>query len=252
MAAMTATFEIVSGMLFVTGSLDRGSDTDLTQAIEKYSQSSPPANRIIDMSNVRWLSPSGAKVLIAAGQDANEKGGTVRILASRHVLQTLNLLGAKTWLTIESCMTPNTKPVSEAASVAAPPAPAPAAAPKSETITLAKSAEPAASQPEASAAYESNASSPAVSTPATASGMIAAVAAQRPSGSLAGPHEELSRGGQLLRVLYPNRRYSFHFAGGELILGLVRERVGGSWVIVETAGTRKIINLDMVEYCEIL
>jgi len=248
---MTATFEIVGGMLFVTGSLDRGSDNDLTQAIEKYSQSSPPANRIIDMSNVRWLSPSGAKVLIAAGQDANEKGGALRILASRHVLQTLNLLGAKTWLTIESCMTPNTKPVSEAPSVTAPPAPAPAAAPKVDTAPAPKPAEPAPTKVESSAS-DSGASAPAVSAPATASGMIAAVAAQRPSGSLAGPHEELSRGGQLLRVLYPNRRYSFHFAGGELILGLVRERVGGSWVIVETAGTRKIINLDMVEYCEIL
>ena len=64
--------------------------------------------------------------------------------------------------------------------------------------------------------------------------------------------EELSRGGHILRVLYPNRRYSFHFADGGLIIGLVRERVGGSWVIVETSATRKIINLDMVAYCEIL
>jgi anti-anti-sigma factor len=249
MSAMSATFEIIGGMLFVTGSLDRGSDTDLTQALEKYAQSTPPANRIIDMSNVRWLSPSGAKVLIAAGQEAGEKNGTLRILASRHVLQTLNLLGAKTWLTIESCMTPNPKPVMET-SVAAPPS---APAPKAETIVAPKAAAPAeAAAPKAESASSASESQSMAAVPATASGIVAAVAAQRPSGSLAGPHEELSRGGQLLRVLYPNRRYSFHFAGGELILGLVRERVGGSWVIVETAGTRKIINLDMVEYCEIL
>jgi hypothetical protein len=37
-----------------------------------------------------------------------------------------------------------------------------------------------------------------------------------------------------------------------LILGIVRERIGGSWVLVETAGTRKIINLDVVQYLEVL
>ncbi len=243
---MTSTFEIVSGMLFVTGSLDRGSDDELTQALEKYAQSAPPSNRVVDMSNVRWLSPSGAKVLIAAGQEAGEKGGSMRILASRHVLQTLNLLGAKTWLTIESCMTPNPKPNApepEPSAVPAPAAPAPkaaapAAAAKSDAGTKLESAAPASAEPAAAPANSAT------------SGTMAAVG--RATGSLAGPHEELSRGGQLLRVLHSNRRYSFHFTGGEMILGLVRERVGGSWVIVETAGTRKIINLDLIEYCEVL
>lgn len=250
----TATFEIVSGTLFVTGSLDRGTDDELTKALEQYAQHTPATNRIVDMSNVRWLSPSGAKVIIAAGQDAGEKGGSMRILASRHVLQTLNLLGAKTWLTIESCLTPNAKPHPETEDAPPPPPPPPpapapkAAAPaaKAEGAPKAESAPAAAAAPAAPAAPAAAEQAP----PAAISGTMAAVG--RATGALAGPHEELSRGGQLLRVLHPNRRYSFHFAGGELILGLVRERVGGSWVIVETAGTRKIINLDLIEYCEIL
>lgn len=254
---MTSTFEIANGILFITGSLDRGSDNDLAQALEKFAQATAPDNRVVDMSNVRWLSPSGAKVLIAAGQEAGEKGGAMRILASRHVMQTLNLLGAKTWLSIESCLTPNAKPVPEAPPAPAPvaaPAPAAAPAPKAGVATpKVEAAAPKTETPSAPAVEAPAHAAPvAPSAPASASGLIAAVSTQRPAGALAGAHEELSRGGQLLRVLYPNRRYSFHFAGGELILGLVRERVGGSWVIVETAGTRKIINLDMVEYCEIL
>src|SRR4051812_44110276 len=116
---MTSNFEILSGILFVTGSLDKAADNDLSQALERYSQVTPAISRVVDMSNVRWLSPSGAKVLTAAGQDAGEKGVSMRILASRHVLQTLNLLGAKPGLTIKSCLTPNPKP--EARKFAPPP-----------------------------------------------------------------------------------------------------------------------------------
>jgi hypothetical protein len=78
-----------------------------------------------------------------------------------------------------------------------------------------------------------------------------AAAPVRSTGAFALPVEELNGGGHLLRVLIPNRRYSFHLSGGDLMVGFVRERVGGSWVVVETAGTRKILNLDAVQYCEV-
>ena len=92
---MASSFEIVNGILFVTGSLDRASDQDLGQALEKYAKAVPADRRVVNMSNVRWLAPTGGKALIAAGQETAEKGGSLRVLASRHVLQTLNLLGAK-------------------------------------------------------------------------------------------------------------------------------------------------------------
>ena len=53
-------------------------------------------------------------------------------------------------------------------------------------------------------------------------------------------------------MLQANRRYAFHFSGGTEIMGIVRERIGGSWILLETQGTRKMLNLDVVEYCEIL
>lgn len=235
---MAATFEIINGMLFVTGSLDRSSDQEFTQALERYAEGTAAHQRVVDMSNVRWLAPTGAKALIASGQDAIEKKGQLRILASRHVLQTLNLLGAKSWLTVESCMTPNAKPGAEES----------AAAPPSST----SEAPGTPSNTESSESPQAMAPASAATTPlsqnASTSGAMSAVK----SGPLAGSNEELSRGGHILRVLYPSRRYSFHFPDGGLIIGLVRERVGGSWVIVETSATRKIINLDMVAYCEIL
>jgi anti-anti-sigma regulatory factor len=233
-------------VLFVTGSLDRSSDTDLIKALEKYAGSTPAPSRVVDMSNVRWLAPTGAKALIQAGQDAQEKGGSLRILSSRHVLQTLNLLGAKSWLSIESCLTPNAKPgtvpVPEAApEPAAPPSPAAADASQSAGDVMAAPVP----KPQASAVL--------AAVPSPGSMSSSSMNAIRASASaLAGPAEELTNGGHLLRILQANRRYSFHFAGGEMILGVVRERVGGSWIVVETTGTRKILNLDVVHYCEIL
>ena len=180
---MTSNYEIVSGTLFVTGSLDKAADGDLQQALERYAQSTPATNRVVDMSNVRWLSPSGAKVLIAAGQDAGEKGGSMRILASRHVLQTLNLLGAKTWLTIESCMTPNSKPnAPEPEPEPAPPPPAPKATAPAAKAESASKSESASAEPPPPAPAAAPAS-------AGTSGTMAAVG--RASGALAGPHEEL-------------------------------------------------------------
>lgn len=98
---MTSQFETANGVLQVTGSLDRGSDADFTGALEKYCASTPPDQRTVDMTHVRWLAPTGAKVLIQFAQETLEKSGKMRVLASRHVFQTLNLLGAKTWMNIE-------------------------------------------------------------------------------------------------------------------------------------------------------
>lgn|GEM_PF-5567658 len=265
---MAATFEIVQGVLFITGSLDRAADPELQKALDKYASQTPAEIRVADLSNVRWLAPSGAKALIAAGQNATEKNGKVRVLASRHVLQTLNLLGAKTWLTIEGCLIPNSKPGTEpapdtaSASSAASPAVAAASSAElaaastpasgSNTIPAVPSAPPPASAPTpAPAAAEPARAYPSGLAPAVPSSEAPVVARATP-GPLAGPAEELSRGALLLRVIFANRRYNFKFSGGDSVMGVVRERVGGPWVLVETTGTRKIINLDSVEYCEIL
>ena len=255
---MASSFEIVNGVLFVTGSLDRSSDQDLIKAIEKYAGMTAANSRVVDMSNVRWLAPTGAKALIQAGQEAQEKGGSLRILSSRHVLQTLNLLGAKSWLTIESCLTPNAKPgsVLPETPLTPPPAPAaPAAAPATASATApAPAAAPASDSATTQAVVVPKPPPSAIlnAVPSAGASSSSMNAIRANASALAGPAEELTGGGHLLRILQANRRYSFHFAGGELIMGVVRERVGGSWIVVETTGTRKVLNLDVVHYCEIL
>jgi hypothetical protein len=160
----------------------------------------------------------------------------------------LNLLGAKSWLNIESCQSPNPRPgapeqagdMIETGSKAA-------------DADLAKTAEPAAAAPASTApAASAPESSPAVPTVAAPVAVVAAAPVARPAGVFAHPAEHLEAGAHLLRVLLQNRRYSFHLTGGELMMGFVRERIGGSWIMVETAGTRKMLNLDVVQYCEIL
>jgi len=238
-----ASYEIVNKLLFITGSLDRSSEAELTQALERYMGTVPADCRVVDMSNVRWLVPTGAQALISAAQDTSEKGGRLKVLASRHVMQTLNLLGAKTWLDIEPCPNPNPRPEPEASpapvigSVAAP-AESTGAALSASTSTSGAAAVGAA---------------PAAAPSAAGSGATHQAVRQTPAvTSLVSPGEELQRGAALLRAVLPNRRYSFHFSNGTNIMGFVRERIGGSWILVETSGTRKIVNLDLVDYCEIL
>ena len=234
-----ATWEIVNGTLLVSGSLDRSTDAEFQQALERYAQQVPAANRVVDMSNVRWLAPTGAKVLIQAAQEAQEKSGRMRVLASRHVMQTLNLLGAKSWLQIESCLTPTPRPGDT------PPAAGPAEAAKAPEPAAAK-ASPAA-VPAATPAAEAGTGDEEETAPAAV-----AETQRHVAGALAGPAEDLNGGGHLLRILRVNHRYCFYFLSSDQIIGTVRERIGGPWILVDTHGTRKIINLDTVRMCEIL
>jgi len=245
----SASFEFANGTMVVTGSLDRAGDQELQKELDRYIKDPACPEKIVDMSNVRWLTPSGAKVLIQAGQDLQDKGGKLRVVASRHVNQTLNLLGAKTWLQIENAISPpksgegdsGVVPLTDSQKkivLAGAAAPAPAPSTVAEAPAAAASTPPAATAPAAAAAV-----------PASASSVLQAIGR---TGALASPLEELTGGAHLLRVIIPNRRYSFHFANGNDIIGIVRDRVGGSWVLVETQSTRKIVNLDVVEYCEIL
>lgn len=241
-----ATYEVIDGTFFVVGNLERSSDAEFQAALEKYAELEGPKERRVDMSNVRWLTPSGAKVLIQVAQDIMDKGGSVRVVSSRHVQQTLNLLGAKSWLTIEAASA-NSKPHIE------PAAPAGALAEPSEDDLKMPDAAPAPAAPAASPAApaaEHPAPAPVAEKPATKSSLMIAVPT-RP-GALAAPYEELSAGAVLFRALHADRRYSFILAGGQEVTGIVRERLGGSWVVIETSGRKKILNLDAVQVMEML
>ena len=237
-----ASYEVINNVLFVFGSLDRSSDADFQKALEGYIKTVAAGHQVVDMSNVRWLAPSSAKVLIQVGQEIQTKEVKLRVLASRHVMQTLNLLGAKTWLTIESCSVPNAKPGSQ-----------PEQEVKADTDSKVVAVEEPAETPVPGAgsgvftAVKADVSAVPPATDATA-----AAAVPSGGGTLAAPLDNLSVGAHLLRALFLNRRYSFHFLGGEQVAGVVRGRIGGSWIMLDTHGTRTMVNLDLVQYTEIL
>jgi anti-anti-sigma factor len=300
---MTCQFETANGMLVVNGSLDRAADSDFTSALEKYCQETPADKRCVDMTQVRWLAPTGAKVLIQFAQETLDRNGKLRVLASRHVFQTLNLLGAKSWMNIEvmhlsrqiSTLQPAQASAAHAeapASLSAPEAPqaeAPAASePESGGETFGSSdlsldmdllggmtssapaassapVTPAASTPGASGGASIGFIPPAlprtVPAPKHGGSTSSALPAVRPGASapaaaasaptiLAGPLEDLAGAAHLLRVLQPGRRYIFHFGLGEGFTCIVKERLGGPWIIVDVDGVKKWVNLELLATCE--
>lgn len=270
--AMTCQFETNNGTLVVTGSLDRAADNDFTAALEKYCALTAPDHRIVDMSQVRWLAPTGAKVLIQSAQETQEKNGKMRVLASRHVFQTLNLLGAKTWMSIEvmhasrpSAVIPTQpEPKQEA------PAPAPAPVQQKEELGLAAAVGDLSLDPsflEAPMSAQSHAGTSVteavrheiqaprtVPAPRNSGASSGALPAVRPASTaqtaLAYPLEDLAGAAHLLRVLHVGKRYLFHFGMGEGYTGIVRERIGGPWISVDVDGIRKWVNLELVATCE--
>src|SRR5471032_3019954 len=96
-----ATCEVVNGTLLITGNLDKAGDPEFQAALEKYC-AAQEGERVLDLSTVRWLNNTIAKLIVQAGQEILEKGSRLRVLASRHVQQTLSLLGAQSYLTIEA------------------------------------------------------------------------------------------------------------------------------------------------------
>ena len=241
-----ASCEVVDGTLMVQGNLDKASDPDFQGALEKYCAAVAEGERVLDLSSVRWLNNSVAKQIISAATDVLEKGSKLRVVSSRHVQQTLNLLGAQSYLTIETAAKP------------AAPEPAEAAKPVAELVGLddADLVLPGAAAPSAPApatAASAPSAAPVSSSSLSAihdSGVAIRPAAPR-AGALASPHEELKGGAVLLRILQVDKRYCFIMKGQETV-GTVRERLGGSWLVLDVSGRRKFINLDNVEMVEVL
>lgn len=116
-------------ILWITGHVDRSMESELTTALEEYIAATPE-NQVVDMSGVPYFASSAAKVLIGVAQDVQGKGGKLKVRSSKPVAQTLNLLGAKSWLEIEACTQANTAP----SEVKPKPKPKPPASPQAPRI----------------------------------------------------------------------------------------------------------------------
>ena len=247
-----ANCEVVNGALVVQGNLDKASDPDFQSALEHYCAKAAESERILDLTNVRWLNNTIAKMIINSGTDVLDKGTRLRVVSSRHVQQTLNLLGAQSYITIEAAAA-RPAPTAVAVSDAPPEAAKPAELMGLDDADLMMPASgAAASAPSGSATPSApNANGGAAASFDSGVAPRPAPPAPRVIASLAAPHEELSRGAVLFRVLQIDKRYSFLVNGIEVV-GTVRERLGGSWVLIDSSGRRKFLNLDAVQLIEVM
>lgn len=108
MASISA--ETVDNILWVTGTVDRSSQQELGGVLDGYLKSLSGSPPIVDLSNVKYFSSSAAKALLVSAQDIQAKGRKLRIRSSLAVAQTLNMLGAQSWVEIEACPKPNPIP----------------------------------------------------------------------------------------------------------------------------------------------
>ncbi len=269
MAAITT--EVLDNVLWVTGHVDRSSGAELRTSLEEYSKSA-------DMTDVPYFASGAAKELIGVAQDIEAKGVKLKVLSSKPVAQTLNLLGAKTWLEIEVALRPNTKPGAEPKLVKG------AMAHSAARLKPQSGVRKAAGAPihEGSVASyrpslhltSGGTAAKRESTPATAQPAAAPAASPGPasfSGKRQGPREDLDmdeaiqREGQklvgddialadgleLLREMVILETYTFHFSGGDSSLtGKPLKHICGHWILTDSKGSRRMVNLQNVTFID--
>lgn len=261
--------ERIGETLWILGNVDRSMEKDLSTVLEKYVKDIPAEKQLVDMTNVSYFASSAAKVLIGFAQETEAKGSKLKVRSSMPVMQTLNLLGAKTWLDIEASKEPNAKPAS-------PPATKTSA---TGIVPASRTAAPAPAKP----AVEKNISADATSlnvhikpveqrsptvvltpTKPGASGKFpsvgasavtdeAAMAAQTRAGApLLKEGAEVEPDLAALRQIVVLGTYTFRFNSGMEITGKVLDHVGGPWVLIDTRGSRRLINITQAGVIDIL
>lgn len=256
--------EKVAEVLWITGNVDRSMESDLGRALEQYVKDVPAEKRVIEMSGVRYFASSSAKILIAIAQDLEEKGNRLKVLASPPVAQTLNLLGAKSWLDLEVFRQPNNKDDAKAAAVPPPPpapAPAPAAVPAAaDEEDAGKDNGQAAAAAEADKRAKKSGFQTAVATARTRlSGTRAKVeeivnaAALNAGEPLVPPDQELPPELGLLRQLKVLDSCTIHFAEPpEALTCRVIEHLGGNWILAEAHNTLRVVNTQRIAWLDML
>lgn len=252
--------EKVAEVLWITGNVDRSMETDLSRALEQYVKDVPAEKRVVEMSGVRYFASSSAKILIAIAQDLEEKGNRLKVLASPPVAQTLNLLGAKSWLDLEVFRQPNNKDEAKAAAVPPPAPAAPVAPAAADDEEAGKDNGQAAATNEADKRAKKSGFQTAVATARMRlSGTRAKVeeiinaAAQNAGEPLVPPDQELPPELGLLRQLKVLDSCTIHFAEPpEALTCRVIEHLGGNWILAEAHNTLRVINSQRIAWLDML
>ncbi|MBI3827947.1 MAG: hypothetical protein HY291_00415 [Planctomycetes bacterium] len=276
--------ERIGETLWIVGNVDRSMEKDLTTALEKFVQDVPAAKQIVDMTNVAYFASSAAKVLIGVAQDVETKGAKLKVRSSMPVVQTLNLLGAKSWLEIEAFQKPNPKPAS-------PPPPAtktsatglmPASRssgtgiqPANKPASAANSGSAASYVPTVQLKPDTPKSNTALAPKSPSSGITsiakagtsgvrpavsgtsstddaAAGAAERAGALLIEDDQDIAEAYGVLRELVVMATYTFHFTAGSDLTGKILDHIEGPWILIDTRGARRMVNISHVSSIDIL
>lgn len=265
--------ERIGAVLWISGNVDRALEKDLGTALEDFVKDVKGATPIVDMSHVRYLASSTAKILIGVAQDMDANGPKIKVRSSMPVVQTLNLLGGKTWVDIEVCAKPNLKgltdetepladkPVEDKRASAANIAPvAPIHEGSVDSYVPTVHIRPA--EPKPALALKPSESGTLVSVGNAGVGVggrrekgpdTALEAAQARHGQPLELHGEVGAERIVLERLIVLGTYCFHVAGNEQdITGKVLEHVGGPWIVIDSKGSRRLINLHQVGWVDVL
>ena len=277
--------ERIGDVLWITGAVLPAEEKAFQDAITEFVGEVKGAGRALEMSGVQFISTSSARDLVAIGQQAAEGGAKLKVRASLQVFHRLNALGAGSWLDIETCHKPNPKP---SGPYSPPPGrkdssikiiPVSLAPGTKESAKPAKPAPPSAPAA-AAAAVAAAAAAAEITVRPVEPEHVSSVGLNRPGGSaitrapVAGPPAEQAllasaqaRAGQplvaddaevgedlaLLRLLVVMRTYTLQIpAAKQDITGKILARVGGPWILVDSHGARKIVNMRLVAVVDIL
>jgi len=258
--------------LWLSGNIVPSMEEELNRALNTFFGRTNSPKPVIDMSNVRYIASSSAKAIIAAAQDVHAKGTRALVKASIPVQRTLDILGAKSWVELEQCRIANPKPTPTQTQtglrgqtgvlpkVAPPDSGGSVGAYKatvhikpSESASRLPAARPAAEQAlQEPTAAELGAAVPPTPVPGqTNLNITPAVPKGATAGPLLPPGAEIPADLEILRRLTTTNIYTFHFVGGECT-GRILEYMGGAWVLIDVRNTRKMVNLRMLTYLDVM
>lgn len=280
------TVENADGVLWLAGNVMPSEEKRLNDELRQYIKVTSKDARIVDMSAVKYISSSAAKTLLTIAQEASTRGGKLKVRSSIPVVRTLSLLGAETWCEVEPCREPNRRPgqTTVSASRIIPAAPSaqkgdsntrlvsvdPSAAKRDSNKNLTPVSNTSADIPptledvEVKEALSERRSTVGLNAPGTsvikssigqtgAEAALVAGAAAKAGLPLVNEDAELADDLAALKKLVVMKTYTFQMPGLKSdITGKVLARVGGPWILVDTHGAKKILNIKQVSIIDIL
>jgi anti-anti-sigma factor len=267
--------------LWIGGNIIPAMEKDLEQTLARYLKESKPQSRVIDMSAIRYLASSAARLMVTMAQGAAEQGAKIRLKASVPVVRTMSLMGAERWMEIEASAQASPKP--EAAQAPVRPSSAgilpvadstarpssrtnlPAAKPGASGSGIAPAAHSTEYRPTVKVGPSSaEAPRPVLRPVQTSVGVKSAAMAESPDAilvnatalaglPLASGDEAVHDALAVMRQLRIMGLYTFHIIGAKSdVTGKVLARIQGPWILVDCHGARRYVNLFQVSCIDVL